>query len=186
MVFATTERLVLRSLRDEDVEPMMRTWGDPEMTRYTTPRPDVRAFLLALVAEMQRKKPGEIGPSGPWYQLVVERRSDGAHLGDVGVGFGVPGERQAELGYRIHPDHQRQGYAREAVAAVVSFLIEQHDLHRFVAVAAAPNVASIGVLRALGFRQEGYFRESFLSRGEWLDDVYYALLARDWPARAPA
>jgi RimJ/RimL family protein N-acetyltransferase len=33
-------------------------------------------------------------------------------VGDLGLGFGVPGERQIELGYRIHPDHQRRGYAR--------------------------------------------------------------------------
>ena len=89
-----------------------------------------------------------------------------------------------ELGYRIHPEHHRQGYAREAVAAIIDHLIAKHAIHRFVGMVASPNVASIGVLRALGFRQEGHFRQSFLCNGEWMNDDYFALLASDW--RRPA
>src|SRR3546814_1357173 len=59
---------------------------------------------------------------GPWYQYVVERAADGVLVGDVGVGFGVPGERQVELGYRILPAHHRKGYAREAVGAILDHL----------------------------------------------------------------
>lgn len=129
---------------------------------------------------MQDKLPGQEGTGGPWYQYSIERRSDGAFIGDIGIGFGVPGERQIEIGYRVHPDHQRQGYAREALAALISQLIEQHGIHRFVAVAASPNVPSIKLLQFLGFRQEGQFKQSFLCNGEWLDDDYYALLASEW------
>ena len=85
-----------------------------------------------------------------------------------------------ELGYRILPEHQRRGYAREAVAALIGYLIEAHAIHRFVGVAASLNTASCTLLRSLGFRKEGHFRESFLCHGEWLDDDYYALLASEW------
>ena len=131
---------------------------------------------------MQAKAPGETEPGGPWYQFVVERREDGAVAGDLGVGFGVPGERQVELGWRILPPFQRRGYAREAVAALIPWLIEAHRIHRFVGIAASENLASIALLRSLGFRQEGRFRESFWCNGRWLDDDYYALLASEWIA----
>jgi RimJ/RimL family protein N-acetyltransferase len=85
-----------------------------------------------------------------------------------------------ELGYRILPDLHRKGYAREAVAAVIGYLIAEHGIHRFVGVAASPNLASVKLLRSLGFRQEGHLRQSFLCHGEWLDDDYYALLSSDW------
>lgn len=179
MIFAETERLILRRPRKEDFESFLRSWADPAMTRYTGRRTNVAEFIAGLIDEMQLRQPGETGPQ-PWYQMTIERREDGAVVGDVGIGFGVPGERQVELGYRIHPDHQRRGYAREAVAAVIDYLIERHGIHRFVGVAAAPNAASIAVLRALGFRQEGHFRQSFLCEGEWLDDDYFALLASEW------
>ena len=146
----------------------------------------MRGFLTQMVADMQAKRPGEMEPGGPWYQFIIERREDGLAIGDVGVGFDIPGERQVELGYRVVTDHQRQGYAREAVAAIVDYLIESHAVHRFVAVAAVPNVASTALLRSLGFRKEGVFLQSFLCDGEWLDDEYYALLAREWTERRRA
>jgi RimJ/RimL family protein N-acetyltransferase len=183
MIFAVTERLILRRPRDRDLEPLLSGWSDPEMTRYTNARDDPRAFVAQLIADMQAKAPGESEPGGPWYQFVIERREDESVVGDLGVGFGVPGERQVELGWRIQTDFQRRGYAREAVAALISWLIEAHRVHRFVGIAASPNAASIALLRSLGFRREGRFRESFWCNGRWLDDEYYALLASEWERR---
>lgn len=183
MIFTTSERLILRRARRSDVEPLLISWGDPEMTRYTGTKQDVRGFLEQLVADMQAKSPGDGGPGGPWYQFIVERKEDGLLVGDLGAGFDVPGERQVELGYRILPEHHRQGYAREAVAALIDWLIAEHGIHRLVGVAAALNHASTSVLRSLGFRREGRFRQSFLCDGEWLDDEYYALLASEWRQR---
>ncbi len=186
MIFAETERLVLRRPQPRDFDSFLRSWDDPEMTLYTGRRPDPARFIARLIEEMAEKQPGEAGPSGPWFQVAIERRgedgAEGVVVGDVGIGFGVPGERQAELGYRIHPDHQRRGYAREAVAAMIDWLVEEHGMHRLVGVAASLNQPSIALLRSLGFRQEGHFRQSFLCNGEWLDDDYFALLAEEWQA----
>lgn len=183
MIFAAGDRLILRRPRESDLEPLLPGWSDPEMVRYTDHREDPRAFVASFIADMRSKAPGDGEPGGPWYQLVIERREDKAVLGDLGVGFGVPGERQVELGWRVLPRFQRRGYAREAVAALIPRLIEAHLIHRFVAVAAADNVASIALLRSLGFRQEGRFRESFQCGGRWLDDCYFALLAGEWSVR---
>ena len=182
MIFAETERLILRRPEQRDYESFLRSWSDPEMTRYTPRRPNIPEFIKGLIEEMQGKQPGDLNPQ-PWYQFTIEGRDNGTVVGDVGVGFGVPGERQVELGYRIHPDHQRQGYAREAVAAIIDYLIAEHGIHRFIGVVAAPHVASIKVLKSLGFRHEGHFRQSLLVDGEWHDDDYFALLAEEWRAR---
>jgi RimJ/RimL family protein N-acetyltransferase len=180
MIFATSERLVLRRARADDLEALMLGWADPEMGRWTPERPDPRGFLVQLIADMQVKAPGDTEPGGPWYQYIVERREDGALVGDLGAGFGVSGERQVEIGYRILPAFQRRGYAKEAVSALIGHLIEAHDIHRFIALVAAPHEASKAVLRRLGFRHEGHFRESFWCRGTWVDDDCYALLASEW------
>ena len=179
-IFAESERLILRRPRPEDLEPMLAAWADPELNRWTNHRDDPHAFIAGLIADMAHKSPGDPDPGGPWFQYVVERRADGAVLGDLGAGFGIPGDRQVELGYRILPAYHRQGYAREAVATLIGHLIEAHRIHRFGAVAAAPNAASIAVLRSLGFREEGRFVESFPVDGAWVDDLAFALLAREW------
>ncbi|WP_431852543.1 GNAT family N-acetyltransferase [Allosphingosinicella sp.] len=181
-LFATTERLILRKPRPEDLEPLIVSWSDPEMTRFTGLRTDVRSFVAQMIADAQAKDPGAPDSATPWYQFIVERRSDGAMIGDLGVGFGLPGERQVELGYRIHPEAQGRGYAREAVAALISYLVENHSIHRFVGIAASGNERSKRLLTTLGFRHEGNFRRSFLCHGEWLDDDYFALLAEEWRA----
>ena len=183
MIFTESKRLRLRKARIEDVEPLVVSWGHPEMTRWTEAREDTRGFLTEMVADMQVKKPGDGDPGGPWYQFILERKEDGALIGDLGAGFGVPGPHQIELGYRILPRYHRQGYAREAVSALIDWLIAEHRVHRFVGLAAAGNTPSTSLLRSLGFRREGLFRESFLCRGEWIDDEYWALLAREWRAR---
>jgi RimJ/RimL family protein N-acetyltransferase len=184
MIFATSERLLLRRPCESDLDKLLPGWSDPQMVRFTGLRDDPRGFVAAFIADMQSKSPGDCEPGGPWYQMVIERRDDGAVLGDLGIGFGVPGERQVELGWRILPPVQRRGYAREAVAALIPWLIEAHRIRRFVGVAASENQASVALLRSLGFRQEGHFRESFLCNGRWLDDDYFALLAREWPGGA--
>jgi RimJ/RimL family protein N-acetyltransferase len=181
MIFTTTERLILRRPYKGDLEPLTASWSEPEMTRYTDVKPNIRSFLTDLIADMQAKEPGELEPGGPWYQFIAERREDGALVGDLGVGFGIPGHAQVELGYRVLPAYHRRGYGREAVAGIISYLIERHDIHRFVGVAAAENAASLALLRSLGFRQEGHFRQSFHCHGEWIDDAYFALLASEWP-----
>jgi RimJ/RimL family protein N-acetyltransferase len=181
MIFAQSERLILRRPEPRDYESYLRSWSNPEMSRYTGLRDNVGEFIHGLIAEMHAKQPGEEGVNGPWYQYSIERRSDGVLVGDIGIGFGVPGERQVEIGYRIHPDHHRQGYGREALTAIIPYLIAQHGIHRFIGVAASLNTASVKLLRSLGFRQEGHFKQSFLCHGEWLDDDYFALLASEWP-----
>lgn len=180
MIFAHSDRLILRRPRAEDFKAMLPCWSDPEMTRYTDACADPPSFLERLIADMNAKQPGETEPGGPWYNYVIERSEDGAVIGDLGAGFGVPGERQVELGYRIHPAFHRHGYAREAVTALINNLIDAHDVRRFVGTAAADNAASIAVLRSLSFRQEGRFRQSFFCRGEWIDEVCLALLAGEW------
>lgn len=180
MIFVRSERLMLRRPREEDLEPLMASWSDPESVRYTGEREDLRGFLTQLIADMRAKRPGDQDPGGPWFQYVIERIEDKAVVGDLGAGFFVPGERQVELGYRILREHRRRGYAREALGALIGHLIEAHQIHRFVGVAASINAASIAVLTSLGFRQEGHFTQSFLYNGEWLDDDYFALLASEW------
>lgn len=181
MIFARSARLILRRPRRADIDTLMRLRSDPALNRFTGP-PKSEEWVVDLVREMEAKSPGETQPS-PWYQFMIERTRDGVAIGDIGVGFAIPGERQVELGYRIDTPFHRQGYAREALTAMIDYLIAEHGIHRFVAVAAGLNHASAALLHALGFRREGVFRQGFLCHGEWLDDHYFALLASEWETR---
>jgi RimJ/RimL family protein N-acetyltransferase len=122
-----------------------------------------------------------VGPvNDEWVQLAVH--AGGTCVGDVAVGVHDSG-RQANIGYSIATVHQRQGYATEAVAAVVHALFEEAGLHRVVASIDPQNHASRRVLEKLGFRFEGRSVNAAFVRGQWADDDRFALLATEHRAR---
>ncbi|MFD0581601.1 GNAT family N-acetyltransferase [Dactylosporangium darangshiense] len=128
-----------------------------------------------FVAAVAERDPREEG----WFQYALERRADGALIGDVGVNRHDEG-RQAELGFTLATAFQRQGYAAEAVRRVVDHLLLEEGLHRVYASLDARNDRSAALLARLGFRREAYEVESAFWKGEWTDDVRYAVLAREW------
>ena len=58
------------------------------------------------------------------------------------------------------------------------------NLHRLNAVVDPRNLASARVLRKLGMREEGLLRENELVKGEWTDELVFAMLADEWAARS--
>jgi RimJ/RimL family protein N-acetyltransferase len=56
------------------------------------------------------------------------------------------------LYWAISPAYQKQGYATEAAAALITYAFEQLNLRRIVATTAYENKASQGVMRKLGMR----------------------------------
>lgn len=174
-----TARLVIDALRASDAERLLSYRARPEVARYQAwaPRtPEDAARFIASATEA-------FGRVGTWYQLALRRREDGVLVGDVGLHF--LDEAQVELGITLEPGSQRQGLAREALAAVLDHLFVVLGKHRVVASADPRNGPSRRLLEALGFRQEAHFRESLFLNGEWVDDVVYAVLRSEWagPAR---
>jgi RimJ/RimL family protein N-acetyltransferase len=47
------------------------------------------------------------------------------------------------------------------------------------------NTASIALFKRVGMRQEAHFVESLWLNDEWVDDVVYAILEREWRSLQP-
>ena len=173
-----TERLVLRSLRASDAERVYAYRTDPEVARYqsweTLSLDEVRAFIAGEGA-LDCEQPG-------WHQLAIAERSTDRLVGDVGVHILESDPRQVELGFTLAPDAQGQGYATEAVRAIVDHLFVARGKHRVIASTDPRNERSIALLRRLGFRLEAHHRDSMWFKGAWVDDLIFALLRREWPA----
>ena len=120
--------------------------------------------------------------SGEWVQIAIEH--EGTVVGDVAVGMVAPGV--AQIGYTLAPEHQGRGYASEAAEAMVDALFANTDVVRIVASLDPQNMASMRVVEQLGFTYEGLARRAELIRGEWLDDMRFAVLQDEraaWKAR---
>lgn len=178
-----TPRLLIDALRADDAETLFGYRADPDVARYQGWRPadvaEARAFIRAQ-DDVAWAAPGR------WCQRAIRLREDGRLIGDLGVCLPDPAEGSVEFGISIAPSRQGRGHAREALSALFGHGFDALGWHRVHASVDPRNLACIALLRALGMRQEAHFRESLWLRGAWVDDVVFALLAREWRHAHPA
>lgn len=117
---------------------------------------------------------------GEWYQPAIELKSTGEVIGDVAFLRKRQDSRQATLGYTLAQAYWHQGYASEAVRAIMDYLFAELDLHRIIADCDSENSASVKLLERLGFRREAHFIESYRLEDCWGDEYQYGLLKREW------
>jgi RimJ/RimL family protein N-acetyltransferase len=92
---------------------------------------------------------------------------------------------QIEGGLTVSPSHQGRGLGTEALRGLVAYVFGTLGVHRLFASADPRNEPSLRMMRAAGLRQEAHHRRSLRIRGEWVDDVVWALLREEWEATAP-
>ena len=97
--------------------------------------------------------------------------------------------RSVEIGYDLHPAYWRQGIMTEALRAVIDYGFSEEFcfwLNRIEALTYVEHEASAGLLRKLGFQEEGIRREYGYWKGESHDLRSFSLLRRDWEASSTA
>lgn len=174
-----TDRLTLRPFRPGDLPAFVAYRGTPETARYQSWDPgysmaDAEAFL----AEQQGVALGQVGA---WLQLAAVDRGSGELCGDCAVHVRSDQPATAEIGVTLAPGHQGRGLAREALAAVIATLFEDHGIHRVVAETDDRNTAVHRLLERLGFRCEARLVDADWFKGEWTTLRIYAMLDREYP-----
>jgi ribosomal-protein-alanine N-acetyltransferase len=108
--------------------------------------------LLGILPRQVALQPSDAG----WGIWLIQERAERLVIGDVGF-HGPPSEEGAvEIGYSVVEPYRRRGYATEAARAVSDWARRQEAVSAVLAGCAADNLASIGTLRRLGFRQTGF------------------------------
>ncbi|MGK5681955.1 GNAT family N-acetyltransferase [Actinoplanes sp. URMC 104] len=175
----STDRLVLRRFRTADAPRLAEYRSDPDVARYQSwdaPFPLLRAETA--VANFLASDPDKPG----WFQYAIERTAERDLIGDVAVHL-HDNLRQAEIGFTLAREHQGQGYATEAVSAVLDRLFRVQGLHKVAGECDARNTASAGLMERLGFTREGLLRQQTYIKGEWTDDLIFGLLSTEWLLR---
>jgi len=173
-----SRRLVIRRFASGDAEALASYRSDTEVARYQDwecpyPLSEAKKFIATL----QHLAPGT---PGTWFQFAVSLGSSGTLIGDAALRTTRADARQAELGFTFAAAHQGQGYATEAVRAVVQYGFEKLAMHRVFSQTDARNLRARRLLERLGFRREGELRESTWFKGAWATDLLYAQLESEW------
>jgi RimJ/RimL family protein N-acetyltransferase len=172
-----TERLVLAPLDLADAPRLFEYRSDAEVARYQTWAPasvdDAVTFIRGLESVA-------FDTPGTWYQLGMRRPGSDLLLGDLGVHFSLDEPREVEIGVTLGPSHQGRGYATEAVRGLLDHLFGALGKHRVTASVDPRNEKSLALLERVGMRREAHFRKSLWFKGEWVDDVIFAILESEW------
>jgi RimJ/RimL family protein N-acetyltransferase len=172
-----TPRLRLRRLEPGDLAAFLAYRNDPEVARYQSWESISSAEAAALIDAQAGLAPGV---PGKWFQLAVTRRDGGELLGDCALHVEAADLRLGEVGFTFSRGAQRQGFAAEAVAAVLRLAFERLELHRVKAVVDVDNAPAVRLLERLAFRREAHFRQHVWFKGAWGDEYVYAMLAEEW------
>jgi RimJ/RimL family protein N-acetyltransferase len=175
-----TERLLLRPFASGDLDALARINGDPEVVRYLyygVRGPD--ELREALAEKMQLT---ELAQAGDRLNLAAVLAASGELVGDVSLAWRSAEHRQGEIGYLLDPAHAGNGYATEAAREMLRLGFEELGLHRIIGKLDARNEPSARVLERLGMRLESRMLQNEFVKGEWTDEVTYALLEHEWRA----
>lgn len=161
-----TDRLIIRAFTLEDtftIHRIFETNFDPTIVENSEGLAERRSYVewSALSHEWFPKM-----QQAPYGDRAIELKSTGELIGSVGyvallmpfeqipgVGSGTRSDYYSpEFGmfWTIDPAHQRQGYATEAVQAMIGYAFRELHLKRIVATTQYMNVASQGVMKKVG------------------------------------
>ncbi len=168
----TTERLEVRRFEERYVAEAIEHELDPRIMRLVR---DIGTREAAI-----EKAGGMVAPwrggEGEWVGFAVTLRGGQAMLGLVSFRIVSFDNQSAELGYRLHPDHQRRGYAPEACGALCDFLFDVGGIRKIIAYCTSDNRASYRVMEKLGMQREGCLRQHSKLGDAWPDELVYGLL----------
>ncbi len=84
------------------------------------------------------------------------------------------------LSYYAHAGRAGRGLTSEGMRAVLARLFGPHRLHRVEANIQPANLASIRLVKRLGFRREGFSPRYLKIGGRWRDHERWAITREDW------
>lgn len=170
-----TTRLVLREITEDDLDDHARLFSQPEVVRFLY---DNQMDLEQLRAHFARRLWHGLPDEGAWFNLAVEH--EGVFVGEVGLGLASAAHRCFEVGYVFAPAFQGLGFATEATRAMIDVAFRDLNAHRVVARLDARNDASRHLLERLGMRREAHLVQNEFIKGEWTDELIFAVLEGEW------
>jgi RimJ/RimL family protein N-acetyltransferase len=179
-ILFATNRLIIRNLKDSDLEDFYQYRSKPEIARYQGFDPFSREQACGFIAAQKEKV---FGTPGEWMQFGIELSKTGKLVGDCAIHLQKENPLIAELGITISDLYQRRGYAKETMSGLMDFLFGKNKIHRIVETVDAENDASILLLKSLSFRQEAHFINSIFFKGKWGSEFQFAMLQNEWLER---
>ncbi len=178
-----TTRLHLRPLVEADFEDFYAYDSSPEVARYLYWEP--RGAAESWEAFERNLRRTALEGEGDALVLAIVWRKVGKVVGHVSLGWVSSDHQSGEIGFIVNPAYQGHGLAIEAAEVMLGLGFDGLRLHRIVGRCDGRNRSSARLMERLGMRREAHLVENEYVKGEWTDELIYAMLDREWQARPP-
>ena len=164
-----SERLLLRSFTEADLENVYRGLSHPDVIRHYGVSYDSREATREQMAWFA-------APAQCWWAICSAE--DGTFYGAGGLNDVSAEHRKAEIGLWLLPDHWGRGIMGEALPLICDHGFTRLGLHRIEGFVESGNANCKRALAKLDFVHEGKMRECEVKDGALISVDIYARLAR--------
>ena len=173
----TSERLILRPIKDEHAEFIFKYRSDSLVNQYQGWIPKTISEVHDFIAT---KVSAEINIPDTWVQCVLFKKDTYELIGDIGIHFLKQEPGAVELGCTLDKEYHAKGFAAEALSAVIDYLVLELKKDLVVAYIDSANKRSIRLFERLGFRNEMRTAESDGFKNDWPNDLKYVIYRNNW------
>jgi RimJ/RimL family protein N-acetyltransferase len=163
-------------MRRDDAEGLFLVFSDAQAMRFWSSPPHGSPLLTAEVIERAQVA----FMAGDGIEWAITRAGDDTAVGKIGHWRWQRAHSRSEVGFILRRDLWGQGFATEALAAVVAWGFRRLELHSVEAQLDSENRASQRTLERVGFQREGLLRQSYFDGHGYRDTLVYGLLRAEW------
>ncbi len=172
-IIIDTERLIIRDFKPDDYNFFYSQSRAESTLRYESdsiPSSEVLKEKFKEIMELTQKDKRSM------YSFLVEKRDGNIPVGRVVIWQIDKKIDEWEMGWTIHIDHTKKGYASEVANALIKFGFEQLGANRICANCNEANIASERVMQKIGMKKEGILRQTRKLNDKWYGSCIYSIL----------
>ena len=166
-----TERLILRKVKKTDVSDLYEYCKSPISAKYADwePHEDISVTKQYVAWLLNSEKHSK------YFTWCIEEKESGKVIGTCSFTSMDKDFKIAEIGYGILNNYWGNGYATEAVGAIMDYGFCTVGLVRIFARIIKGNIASVKVAKKLNMECEGFLRKGAWCKGKGKDIYIYAI-----------
>lgn len=172
-IILNSERLIIRDFKPDDYNFFCKQESAESTLKYESDSIPATEVLKEKFNEIMNLTQNDKRSK---YSLLVETRDGKIPVGRVVIWQIDEKIDEWEMGWTIHIDHTKKGYASEAANTLIKFGFEELSANRICANCNEANIASERVMQKIGMKKEGLLRQTRKLNDKWYGSCIYSIL----------
>ena len=163
-----TDRLILKCISDDDVDFIFQQFSNDDVNRYLFDAEPTQSLQDALEIVQMYNQQKKITA----HRWIIVLKENNTKIGTLGFHIWKPEARTCEIGYDLQPSFWGKGYGKEAVKAMLDYIVPTLELNTITACIYEENTASSALVKSLGFTKSQEQRTERFRGQEYLHSIY--------------